>query len=267
MDELVRIFCDLVRIHSESGNEEVFLRYLAPLFRERLDADCALGGDGNLIARVPSRGCDSDEPIMLAAHADTVKPGVGIEPVIESGVIRSDGSTILGADNKAAIAEILVAVETAEVRPPLEIVITHGEEIGLLGAKALDRSTVRARSGFVFDTSDLRFEEVAVNAGVRAEARIRVDYEAAALPETSDVVQLAKAVLEDAGLEPDVKMLLGGTDAIVFQKKGIDTVVMGYGGQDAHSTREHIAIADMVTACEIIQGILRRSAEVDRPAS
>lgn len=38
---------------------------------------------------------------------DTVKPGIGIEPVIEDGIIRSKGNTILGGDDKSGIAAIL----------------------------------------------------------------------------------------------------------------------------------------------------------------
>lgn len=153
MDDVVQLFCDMVRIDSESGEEENFIAYLGRLFGEELDADCALDGYGNLIARVPGKG-SAREPLLLAAHADTVKPGKGIEPVIDAGIIRSKGETILGADDKAGIAEIVEAVRTATRHPPLEIVITRSEEIGLLGAKNLDYSLISAKQGFVLD-SDL----------------------------------------------------------------------------------------------------------------
>jgi tripeptide aminopeptidase len=83
-----------------------------------------------------------------------VKPGQGIKPVVDDGIVHSAGDTILGADDKAGIAEILEAVSTATKRPPVEIVITRGEEVGLLGAKSLDISLVSAKMGFVVDGED-----------------------------------------------------------------------------------------------------------------
>jgi len=153
--QLVDDFCTFVQIDSESGEEERFLEYLQDRFIKELEAECVRDSYGNLIARVPAKGSDKIEPILLGAHADTVKPGKGIEPVIENGVIRSKGDTILGADDKAGIAEIFAAVRTASQRPPVEIVITRGEEIGLLGAKNLDTSLVNSKMGFIIDSDVL----------------------------------------------------------------------------------------------------------------
>jgi len=153
--QLVKDFCEFVRIDSESGEEERFLEQLKERFSNELSAECTRDSYGNLIARVPAKGSNKSEPILLGAHADTVKPGRGIEPVIENGVIRSKGETILGADDKAGIAEIFDAVRTAKKHPPIEIVITRGEEIGLLGARNLDTSLVKAKMGFVIDSDAL----------------------------------------------------------------------------------------------------------------
>jgi tripeptide aminopeptidase len=155
MEKVAEIFCDMVQIDSESGEEERFLSYLKELFTRELQAECVRDSYGNLIARVPAKGSDKTEPILLGAHADTVKPGKGIEPVIENGVIRSKGDTILGADDKAGIAEIFEAVRTAERHPPVEIVITREEEIGLFGSKNLDTSLVDAKMGFIVDSDVL----------------------------------------------------------------------------------------------------------------
>jgi tripeptide aminopeptidase len=154
MGELVERFCEMVRIPSESGSEEEFLVWLASRFEEELGATCERDDYGNLIARVPGKGCDGPT-LLLEAHADTVKPGVGIEPVVEDGVIRSRGDTVLGADDKAGIAAIWFGVKTAERRPPVEIVITREEEVGLVGAKHLDMDRLQARMGFVFDGEEL----------------------------------------------------------------------------------------------------------------
>ena len=146
--------CDFVQIDSESGEEAKFISYLQNLFTSELGAECTLDKYGNLIARVPAKGSNKTEPLLLAAHADTVKPGQDIKPVMDDGIVHSAGDTILGADDKAGIAEILEAVSTATKRPPVEIVITRGEEVGLLGAKSLDISLVSAKMGFVVDGED-----------------------------------------------------------------------------------------------------------------
>jgi tripeptide aminopeptidase len=153
-DQLVNTFCDMVRIDSESGEEARFIDYLKRLFERELGAKCRIDAYGNLSAHVPAKGTDATEPILLGAHADTVKPGVGIEPLIKDGVIRSAGETILGADDKAGIAEIFEAVRTAKKRPPVEIGITRSEEIGLLGARHLDLSMFEAKMGFIIDGED-----------------------------------------------------------------------------------------------------------------
>jgi tripeptide aminopeptidase len=150
-ERLVDVFCEMVKIDSESGNEQAFLEYLSDLFSRNLNAECALDSYGNLIARVAAKNCDGKLPVLFGCHGDTVKPGIGIEPVIADGVIRSRGDTILGGDDKAGIAELYEAVLSAERHPEIEIVITREEEIGLVGAKNLDVSDIKSRMGFVLD--------------------------------------------------------------------------------------------------------------------
>ena len=74
---------------------------------------------GNLIA---FRAGSAAGAVALCGHMDTVRPCKGIEPVVEGGVIRSAGDTILSADDK------------------VHIVLTTCEEMHLLGAGALDTS-------------------------------------------------------------------------------------------------------------------------------
>ncbi len=93
--------------------------------------------------------------MLLSCHGDTVKPGVGIEPVLAGGIIRSGGDTILGADDKAGIAEVLETLRVAGVRPPVEFAVSRQEEVGLLGVKALDFSRITAKRGFLMDNDTL----------------------------------------------------------------------------------------------------------------
>jgi tripeptide aminopeptidase len=106
---------------------------------------------GNLLARIPGRG---ERTILLCAHLDTVPEAGVIEPVVDDGAWVSAGDTILGADNKAAVAVILevarrCAVEGSPVG--LELLFTVSEENALAGAKAFDVKTLQSDWGYVFD--------------------------------------------------------------------------------------------------------------------
>ncbi|MCB2206438.1 M20/M25/M40 family metallo-hydrolase [bacterium] len=153
-ERMIQQFMDMVRIPSESGNEAEMITYLKKEF-ESLGGEAETDAYGNLIARFPAKGCEGKDPILLSCHADTVKPGVGIEPVLSDGVIRSKGDTILAADDKAGIAEMLEALRIAEVRPPVEVAISRQEEVGLLGVKNLDYSKLTAKKGFLLDNDTL----------------------------------------------------------------------------------------------------------------
>jgi tripeptide aminopeptidase len=87
---------------------------------------------------------------------DTVEPGEGVKPVEEGDVIRTDGTTVLGGDDKSGIAIVMECVRTCRERglrhPPLEVVFTICEELGLLGARHLEVERIRARRGLVFDS-------------------------------------------------------------------------------------------------------------------
>ncbi|MDY0267773.1 M20/M25/M40 family metallo-hydrolase [Trichloromonas sp.] len=156
-------FARQAAIASPSRREGEISRYLTWRFQElggtvTMDqAGAAAGSEsGNLIVQIPARGKES-EPLMLSVHMDTVEPAEGVTPVLADGVFTSAGETILGADDKAGIAEIIEALEVIRERDiphgPLEVVVTICEEIGLVGAKLLDYSLIRSRRGLALDTS------------------------------------------------------------------------------------------------------------------
>jgi len=163
---LKSLFLELVQIDSHSRREG---RIAARLARELGalgaqvsfdDAGVELGGEtGNLIAQVPGT---ADAPaLLLCAHMDTVVPGEGVKPIVEDDVIRTDGRTVLGGDDKSGVALICECVRACREHglrhPPLDVVFTICEEVGLLGAKHLDLSRVRARRGLVFDSDAVGF--------------------------------------------------------------------------------------------------------------
>lgn len=153
-ERMINQFMEMVQIPSESSNEANFINYLEKEY-QKLGAETLQDSYGNLIAKLPAKGCEDKDPILLSCHADTVKPGVGIEPILKDGIIRSKGDTILGADDKAGIAEMLEALRIAEVHPPVEIAISREEEIGLFGVKNLDYSKISAKKGFLLDNDTL----------------------------------------------------------------------------------------------------------------
>ena len=152
------LFAELCAIPSPWGHERAMAdrvaRDLRALGYEVSEDDAAtdsVAECGNLFARIPGR---SDRWVMLCAHLDTVPHEGVVEPVLVDGGWESAGETILGADNKAAVAMLLaLAHRTAVEGSPvgMELVFTVSEEPGLQGAKAFDTSVLRAPFGYVFD--------------------------------------------------------------------------------------------------------------------
>jgi tripeptide aminopeptidase len=160
-DRTLELFLELAAIPSPPGEE----RAVADRVTEELhgiglevaedDAGSAIGSNaGNLLARLPGRN-GGGTPIFLCAHLDTVPPAGPIEPVVEDGIVRNGAGTILGADNKSAVAAMIEAARriVAEGRPHagVELLFTQKEEVGLLGAGAFDHTRLEAELGFVFD--------------------------------------------------------------------------------------------------------------------
>jgi len=161
MPEVLDLFTELAAIPSPSGEERAVADVVAAYLR-----DCALevGEDdtgpatgstaGNLYTRLEANAPGT--PIFLCAHLDTVPPTGRIEPVVDDeGVVRNAAGTILGADDKSAVAVMLEATRRvlAERRSHagIELLFTPKEEVGLIGANAFDESRLTARHGFVYD--------------------------------------------------------------------------------------------------------------------
>ncbi len=161
-DRLVQTFLALARqntpARAERAASEIGRRMLEEIGFECVydDAGEKVGGDvGNLIAfkkgTVPGA-----PPIFFSAHFDTVEPTPGLEPIIEGDVIRSDGSTIVGADDKCGMAAIIEAMRLLEEQAiphgDIQLLLTICEEIGLVGAKHLDPRAIKAKYGYVLDS-------------------------------------------------------------------------------------------------------------------
>lgn len=225
---LIDTFTTLVKIDSPSKEEAQLAHWL----KARLtalgaevhedDSQAVTGSNtGNLIARIA--GDSAVPPLLFCVHMDTVEPGRGIQPQFNEGVFTSSGDTILGADDKAAIAillEVLALIQENKIpHGPLEFLFTVCEEIGLLGAKALNVSLLQARSGYALDATDVYKLITHAPCATRFQARvIGKAAHAGANPEAGiNAIQLAaKAVSAmpmgriDADTTANIGMIQGG---------------------------------------------------------
>lgn len=362
---LTEEFLELVRVDSVSG----FERQVADLLKEKLES---LGfeveeddtgkkintGTGNIIARLPGN-LAGVAPVMVCAHMDTVEPGRGVVPVVEDGMIKSSGNTVLGGDNKAGIAIILEAArilkENGISHGGLEIILTVFEEGGLLGAGNLDPGRVKARIGYVLDsdgppgtivtsaptqdritavikgksahagicpekginaikvaanaiaamnlgridsettsnigiinggkatnivpdsvliqgetrsldalkkdrqTRDIveKIREAAAGLGTDADIKVEKLYGNFIIDHNELVVRIAVEAAQNLGLSPRLESTGGGSDANMFNEKGISAVILGIAMQNVHTTEEFIKIDDLEASCRYLVEIIK----------
>ncbi len=150
---LLKTFVDILSVDSYWGNEDRVVAILKPLLQD-VGIVCSQDEIGNLIGKWPAEGKQSP-PIMLNAHMDTVQPTPTMRPVVKDDAVYSDGSSVLGADDKAGVAAIVEAVlavhDSGYDHGPIELVFTVGEDVGQYGADAFDPNDIEARVAFVLD--------------------------------------------------------------------------------------------------------------------
>lgn len=159
----VREFCRMVTIDSPSYDEQALCAYLRgrlaelglSVFMDNAGAQTG-GSSGNLYGFLP--GNTDGEPLLFSAHMDTVAPAHGKRAIVSTdGTIRSDGTTVLGADDLSGIAAILEALTVIRdehlPHPDIEILLTTAEECYAAGAAAFDFSHIRAKFAYVLDAA------------------------------------------------------------------------------------------------------------------
>jgi len=232
VDRLHERFIRLCEIRSPTGEErEVADSLLAELRALGLEVaeDEAAGpadaGAGNILARLPGR---SDRWATFCAHIDTVPHPGQIEVVEAEGVFRSAGETILGADNKAAVAVFMELIARGAAEPPpvgIELLLTVAEEQGLRGAKAFDTSTLRSGVGFVLDHAGPVGEVIVATptqqqiradfAGVEAHAGIEPDDGNSAIAAAAAAIGRMELGRLDPETTANVGLIEGGTSGNV----------------------------------------------------
>jgi tripeptide aminopeptidase len=362
---LVESFMQLVKIDSVSKEEkevaDFLVRELEDLGLEvRVDqAGEKVGANsGNVIALLKGN-IKNAIPVMFSAHMDTVVPGKNINPFCDGEKIVSDGKTILGADDKAAIAallESLYIIKEENIRHgDIEIIFSICEEIGLLGAKNLDISDLKARMVFVLDSgreteeiintapsqNSLEIiiygkaahagaypeeginaiqvagfalsrmelgridEETTANIGIifggeatniipdkvtlkgevrsrnegklekytgqlqkivedtaqefnaKAEIKINREYNGYILSMNNQALKTAMKAVRDMGLTPLSYPSGGGSDANIFNKKGLPSVNLGIGMKRVHTTDEYVSLKALKNTVQYVLSIIK----------
>lgn len=156
-ERLIEIFCDLIKIEALSGSEKPVTDFIVSFLRRLklnpiIDNSAVLSGgnSGNLLCKLGNGG-----NFALISHMDTARSTLNVKPQIGNGKITSDGTTVLGVDNRAGIAAILYAIERGiKNKIPLKdftIAFTTQEETTLAGSRnILFEDTIQM--GFVFDS-------------------------------------------------------------------------------------------------------------------
>ena len=182
-DRIKNLLIELIKIDSLSRKErDVAMRLKREM--EALGASVAIddagdkvgGNVGNVIAHFPGSQ-PAARPLLLSAHMDTVVPGEGVTPILDGDILRSDGRTVLGGDDKSGVAiicEVLRVVRENNLPcGDIDVVFTICEESGLVGAKCLDVSRLKARTGLVLDSDSVGFLFTRAPAANRMEFRVR----------------------------------------------------------------------------------------------
>lgn len=368
MERLIQTLFELIRIDSETGEETAVSSLLKEKFAKlglivQEDQASAAAGHGanNLILTLP--GTTGGTSIFFGTHMDTVCPGKRIHPAIQNGYIVSDGTTILGADDKAGIAALIEALTIVQAhRIPhadLQIIITAGEESGLLGARALNPDLIVGQYGFELDNdgsvgaimiaapfqsqldvdlfsepasagrtpdqyvsaltiakkaitrmplgridrettasigrfagnanNDTRavgdhvhiqaevrslnrskldrqlnlmtraFKQAAVEMGGMAEIRPTLIYPGYRFASSEPIVRMAEAAVRSIGCKPRLFSSSGGSDANVFNGKGLPVLNLGIGYEKIHTTRERLPVSELVKTAELITALIRQA--------
>ncbi|HSK49777.1 MAG TPA: M20/M25/M40 family metallo-hydrolase [Solirubrobacterales bacterium] len=227
-------FVRLCEIRSPTGEEREIadsvaaeLRALGLEVSEDDAAGAAEAGAGNLLARLPGQ---REEWVMFCAHLDTVPHFGRVEVIEDEGVFRSRDETILGADNKAAVAvfmELAARAAGAGEPPPvgIELLLTVAEEQGLRGAKAFDVSQLHSEVGFVLDHAGPVGEVIVATptqqkvradfAGVEAHAGIRPEDGSSAIAAAAAAIDRMELGRLDERTTANVGLIQGGTSGNV----------------------------------------------------
>jgi tripeptide aminopeptidase len=366
---LIQLFLDLCSINSPSRHEREVVEWMKSFldshslsWTEDNAGEVIVGNANNLIVHIPGTRADAPR-IFFSAHFDTVEPTEGLVIEEVDGVFRSASDTILGADDKGGMAPAIEAVlalkESGEAHGDIYLLLSVAEEIGLLGAAALNIEELNLDYGFVLDTGppvgtfvtrtanhdkmDIQIigkpahsgkdpekginaiqvaadaianmslgridPETTANIGIitggtgtnvvcpevtmKAEARstnvatldaqikhmkkcfsdsatkwgaeVRFDYKrhytSYTIDGESEVVKVGQEASKNLDFDSTLRTTLGGSDANIYNAKGVPTIVMATGMDKIHTHDEFISRVDLVKTAELVLEVIRVAAK------
>jgi len=231
---LLKTFTELLRVNSPSFNEKEIGALLVRKLRERGCRVTIEKYDKSFNLMVFKKGnIPEAQSLLLSGHMDTIEPTEGIQFSIEADRVSSTGNTVLGADDKSALAQILEALSVLQEKNSphgdLEIVFTSAEEKGLFGAKNLDFKRIRSRFGLVLDSSgsvgklvvaapshityEMRIIGKAAHAGIEPEKGI------SAIKVAAEVISAVPNGRISTGTTANIGIIKGGTATNVVPKE------------------------------------------------
>src|SRR5919197_981734 len=231
------------------------------------------------------------EVLELFTELAAIPSPPGDERAVADAVVRNSAGTILGADNKSAVAVMLDATRRvlSENRPHsgIELLFTPKEEVGLLGAAAFDHERLQARVCYVYDQAapigdvilgapysqalEVTFHGRAAHSGmypeegrsaIAAAARAVADLRLGRVDDET-VVRIAHSALERAGYTPSYGLSGGAADANIFNERGLACLNLANGMQDIHTPDERITVDDLEGMVEVTLALVEVARDAD----
>lgn len=176
-EKLFHFFEEISAIPRGSRNEKGISDYLVKFAKDRNLEVYQDEAYNVIIKKAGTCGAENHAPVMLQGHMDMVcekRAGVehdfekdGLDLQIKDGNLMANGTT-LGGDNGVAVALMLMILDEDSIKhPPVECVFTTSEEIGLLGAVALDKTLLKARTMINMDSEEEGVATVSCAGGLR----------------------------------------------------------------------------------------------------
>lgn len=179
-----RYFEEICAIPHGSRNTKQISDYCVHFAQEHGLSYIQDASNNMIIFKGGTSGYEQSAPVMIQGHLDMVCEKTadcaidfqtdGLSLRVEDGMISAEGTT-LGGDDGIAVAYALAILAANDIpHPPLEVVFTVDEEIGMLGASALDCSPLRARTMLNLDSEDEGYLLVSCAGGVSATCHVPV---------------------------------------------------------------------------------------------
>lgn len=206
-------FEEICHIPHGSGNTERISSYCESFAKDR-GLECRRDEIGNVIIRKDGAvGYEDREPVILQGHMDMVcvaEEGYEIDFEKEGLKLRVDGDIIsaegtsLGGDDGIAVAMALALLDSEMIpHPPLEVVLTVDEEVGMLGAAAIDLSDLKGRRLLNLDSEDEGYLLVSCAGGATVTASLPIHPDADSKPVLTGILQVAGLRGGHSGVEID----------------------------------------------------------------